>query len=116
MKKVFIILNLLFFIFGTYNVFADVTDTNIFSETVKENESEWLFGDGNLNFSGSIKSEKTVDGLTFMPGMYIELGTRREFNGRFYSGCAYFPQNGTKENGSVKFNVSGDCEIYILGR
>lgn len=116
MKKVFIILNLLFFIFGTYNVFADVTDTNIFSETVKENESEWLFGDGNLNFSGSIKSEKTVDGLTFMPGMYIELGTRREFNGRFYSGYAYFPQNGTKENGSVKFNVSGDCEIYILGR
>ena len=66
--------------------------------------------------SGSIKSEKTVDGLTFMPWMYIELGTRREFNGRFYSGYAYFPQNGTKENGSVKFNVSGDCEIYILGR
>lgn len=116
MKKVFIILNLLFFIFGTYNVFADVTDTNIFSETVKENESEWLFGDGNLNFSGSIKSEKTVDGLTFMPGMYIDLGTRREFNGRFYSGYSYFPQNGTKDNGSVKFNVSGDCEIYILGR
>lgn len=116
MKKIFIILNLLFLILGTNVVFADITDTNVFSVFVKENESEWLFGEGNLNFSDSIKSEKIVDGLTLMPGIFIDMNTIREFNGRFYSGYAYFPKNGTKDNGSVKFNVSGDSEIYILGR
>lgn len=103
-------------ILGTNVVFADITDKNVFSDFVKENESEWLFGDGNLKFSGSIKTEKSVDGLTLMPGIYIDVSMRREFNGRFYSGYAYFPKDGTKDNGSVKFNVSGDSEIFILGR
>lgn len=116
MKKIFIIFNLLFLLLGTNIVFADITDTNVFSDFVKENESEWLFGDGNLDFADSIKTEKIIDGLTLMPGLSVELGMRREFGGRYFDGYAYFPQNGTKDKGSVKFNVSGDSEIFILGR
>lgn len=51
-----------------------------------------------------------------MPGLSVELGMRREFGGRYFDGYAYFPQNGTRDKGSVKFNVSGDSEIFILGR
>ena len=108
MKKIFIIFNLLFLLLGTNIVFADITDTNVFSDFVKENESEWLFGDGNLDFADSIKTEKIIDGLTLMPGLSVELGMRREFGGRYFNGYAYFPKDGTKDKGSVKFNVSGD--------
>ena len=72
MKKIFIIFNLLFLLLGTNIVFADITDTNVFSDFVKENESEWLFGDGNLDFADSIKTEKIIDGLTLMPGLSVE--------------------------------------------
>lgn len=78
------------------------------------NDKIWLAGD--TVFDGFTESQgtTTVGELTFTSGVRKDASVKMYKGERLYN---YFklPDNGNTTNGSIKFNVSGKCDIYIIG-
>ena len=81
------------------------------------NERVWCFKDAEFAElkNGTITSPTTINGLTLSSGLYVNesKGLVKVF---YFDKSIYTMANGSINNGYIKFSVSGDTDIHILGK
>ena len=79
------------------------------------NERTWYFKDDQFAMlEGTITAPITINGLTLSSGLQVN-----EYKGQvkvfYFEKSIYTMANGSRNSGYIKFSVSGDTDIHILG-
>lgn len=102
--KKFLVIELLILILCMINcVFADGS----------MNKKVWMAGDTVFEPTSGTSMAGTIDGLTFNSGV-VRYGSKKTYKGETLYNYFYMPNFGSTTYGSIKFDVNGDSDIYII--